>query len=198
MANIVPRLLVVPLQSSPAASRRKRNQRDVVRQCKLLPMPVVETIINAIGSWFWRPMFGVFLASGVILFFHARLRISGWEQSNYGWLVSTFILSAGILLTYIGSAMHPWVARHVADWGMIHRGKKHLHQMSDDEKEHCGRFLGINGSSLHHNEANGALASLVERNILFTPGAPWGNGIRDFRIRPWALNYLKKHPELLK
>jgi hypothetical protein len=76
--------------------------------------------------------------------------------------------------------------------------EKYLHQLSDDEKEHCRTFLGTNGSSLHNNEANGALAALVERNILFTPGATWGNGLPDFRIRPWALSYLKKHPELLK
>jgi hypothetical protein len=160
-------------------------------------MGLAETIINAIGSWSWRPMLGVFAASGIILFFNARLRISDWEQPRHGWLVATFILSGVTVLTYLGSAIQPWCARHLADWGMIHRGKKHLDNLSNDEKEHCKYFVSQNGSSLHHNEANGALGSLLAANILFTPGSPWGNGLRDFRIRPWALKYLKKHPHLL-
>jgi Super-infection exclusion protein B len=103
------------------------------------------------------------------------------------------------VLTYLGSAIRPRCTRHVADWSMIRRGKKHLDNLSNDEKEHCRWFVAENGSSLHNNVANGALSSLMAANILFTPGERWRDTqLRDFRIRPWALEHLKKHPHLLK
>lgn len=155
-----------------------------------------EAVINAIAKYSWRSMFGVFVAAGVLVFLNKRLGIAVWEQQYHGWFIAAFILSGAVLMTYIATEMQPWFAAHTADWGMKHRGKEHLRSLSDDEKQHCKWFLDNNGSSLHHNEANGALGALIEKNILFTPGKPWGNGMRDFRIRPWALGYLRKHPEL--
>ncbi len=85
-----------------------------------------------------------------------------------------------------------------ADRRMRRLGKRHLDNLTNDEKQHCKWFVDTNGDSLHHNEANGALGSLIEKHILYTPGQPWGNGMRDFRIRPWALEYLKDHPKLVE
>jgi hypothetical protein len=143
-------------------------------------------------------MFGVFVATGAVLRFSDKLGISDWERPLHGWLIVAFVLSGAVLLTYLGTAAYPWIARRTANWGTVHRGKKYLHQLSNDEKQHCQWFVTNNGSSLQHNEANGALGSLTEMNILFTPGHPWGDGMRDFRMRPWALRHVKKHPELLK
>jgi Super-infection exclusion protein B len=161
-------------------------------------MSGLAAILDAIGKYSWRSMFGVFVATGMVLLLSAKLGISDLESPLHGWLILAFVFSGAVLLTYLGSAVYPRIAGHTRDWGITHRGKKHLRQLSNDEKQHCQWFVANDGSSLHHNEANGALGSLIERNILFTPGRPWGNGMRDFRMRPWALAYLKKNPELLK
>lgn len=159
---------------------------------------VVEAVVDAIAKYSWRSMFGVCVASGALIFFSKKFGVFEWEHPLHGWFIGAFIVSGGVLLTYVGSAVHPWIGAHFADWGMILRGRKHLGNLSNDEKERCTWFMGTNGSSLHHNEADGALGSLIEKNIVFTPGQPWQNGMRDFRIQPWALRYLKKHPKLLK
>lgn len=113
-------------------------------------------------------------------------------------LIAGFIFSVAVLFTYPCSGVYPWIYAHATDCRMIRLAKKHLHRMSNDEIQHCRWCVEANGESLHHSETNGALGSLLEKNILFTPGEPWGNGMRDFRIRPWALKYLQEHPELLK
>jgi len=149
----------------------------------------------------WRWVTAVFLASLLALILPEtllnRVGLCDLVQNYKGILAVSCVLTGFVLLTYVGSGLRQWIAPHFADWRVIHRGRKHLHHLGNDEKQHCQWFLDTNGNSLHHNEANGALGSLVEKNILFTPGQPWGNGMRDFRIRPWALKYLKEHPELL-
>jgi hypothetical protein len=156
-------------------------------------------ILDFVAKYSWRGVLGVFAASGLLLFFCDRMGtgVCEWVDASRGWFLAAFIFSAAVSFTYGCTALAPWVTRHWSVWRTKHSGRKHLHHLSGDEKEHCKWFVNTNGGSLHHNEANGALASLIEAGIVFTPGQPWGNGMRDFRIRAWALKYLKEHPQLL-
>lgn len=85
-----------------------------------------------------------------------------------------------------------------ADWRMIQRGKRHLSELSHGEKQWCKFFIRTHGRSFFCHEADGPLRSLIEKGIVITFVQPWGKGMREFRIQPWALKYLQKHPALLK
>jgi hypothetical protein len=77
-------------------------------------------------------------------------------------------------------------------------GKKHLRRLTDDEKSVCKHFVHTNGRAYRTSPAQGEVATLVQKNILFRPGAQYTGGLYDFQIQPWALDYLRKHPELLE
>jgi len=157
----------------------------------------LEAILGFIAKYSWRAIFGLCVATFMMLRYADRFGTYDPAHSLRAVLIAGFIFSLAVLTTYPCSGAYPWISAHATDWRMIRIGKKHLRRMSNDEIQHCRWFVNTNGDSLHHSETNGALGSLLEKNILFTPGEPWGNGMRDFRIRPWALKYLKEHPELL-
>jgi hypothetical protein len=143
-------------------------------------------------------MVGVFVATGLVLFFSSRLGIYEWEHPLHPLLIVAFTLSGAIVLTYVGSAIYPWIASYVHDTRAISLGKKHLHKLNPEEKKHCQYFIDHGGSALTHNMANGAIQTLLLKGILLSPVHPWPHGLYDFNIQPWALEYLKNHPELLK
>ena len=120
-----------------------------------------------------------------------------WVDAYRGLFLFAFIFSIVVSLTYGWTALAPWFSRQWSMWRTRHHGRKHLRNLSTDEKAICRWFVDNNGASLHHNEANGALGSLKEAGIVFTRGEPWGNGMRDFRMHPWHLEFLKKRPKLL-
>jgi hypothetical protein len=142
-------------------------------------------------------MFGVFVVTGIVLFFSFRLGIYDWAHPLRPWLIGAFILSGAVLLTYLGSAVQPWIASYAHDTRVISLGRKHLHKLNPAEKEHCKYFTDHGGRALTHNMANGAIQSLLLKGILIAPVQQWPNGNCDFNIQPWALEYLRKHPDLL-
>jgi len=144
----------------------------------------------------WRYMLGIFVVSGVLLFFSSRLGIEDWERPYRPWLIVAFIFSGVVVLSYIGSHAYPWIAAYAYDTRTIHIATKHLHQLTADEKKFCKHFLDGNGV-LTHNFANGAISNLVAKGILIKGSQPWPHGLHDFTMQPWALEYLKNHPELL-
>jgi hypothetical protein len=141
-------------------------------------------------------MFGVWLACGLILLFAGQLGIKDWSHPIRGWLVGGFIVSGGVLLTYI--ATHPWFSGLVRDSYMKRLGKRYLNRLTPDEQFICKAFVRSNGESLTHSPANGAVSALLLKSILFTPGVPHSNGMREYRMQEWALVYLNKHPDLLQ
>jgi superinfection exclusion protein B len=161
-------------------------------------MSVVEAVLSAIGQYSWRPMFGVWVTSGVILFFSEQLGIREWARSYRGWLIVGFIVSGSILLTYVWSQIYPWIADHVRDIRMRRLGKGYLNSLTPDEQFICKAFVRSNGESVTHSPANGAVSALLLKSILFTPGVPHSNGMREYRMQQWALVYLNKHPDLLQ
>ncbi len=161
-------------------------------------MSVLEAAINAVGKYSWRTMLGIFIASGVLLFFGPQLDVADWTKTNRGWLILAFAVSGGVLLSYVISGFYQWISRYVIDTRVKRLGKKHLRQLTDDEKVVCRHFVQNNGSAYRTTLAQGEVAALVVKNVLFRPGGPYPGDLYDFQIQPWALEYLKKHPELLK
>jgi hypothetical protein len=148
-------------------------------------------------------MFGLFVMTGILLFFPRQLEIYEWAHSYRGIEIATFSFSGAVLLANIGSGIARWVTKGIHNWGVRRRGKRHLHHLNAVEKGFCKYFLDKNGSPLAHNPANGAISSLLANGILTQPPQGWGqeNQGRDwlfeFNIERWALDYLEKHRELL-
>lgn len=44
----------------------------------------------------------------------------------------------------------------------------------------------------------GAVATLLLKDVLFRPGAPYPGGLYDYQMQRWAFEYLSKHPKLLQ
>ena len=111
-------------------------------------------------------MFGIFIATGVLLFFSCKLGIYDWAHSYRGVLIGRFAVSGAVLLTYIGSGIYPWVADHMIDTRIIYLRKKHLRHLTDDEKEVCGWFVEKNGQS-YRSEPVGHPAKLDVQGLSF-------------------------------
>ena len=161
-------------------------------------MSGLEAVLSAIGKYSWRAMFGVFIATGVLLFFACQLGIYDWVQSYRGLLIFGFVVSGGVLLSYLGSGVYPWVASYAADTRRIHLGKKHLQTMNEDEKVVCRWFIEHRGQSYRTDPANGTVATLLLKDVLFRPGAPYPGGLYDYQMQRWAFEYQSKHQELFK
>jgi hypothetical protein len=144
----------------------------------------------------WQIMFGLFVATGVLLFFSARLGIYEWEHPYRGLEITVFAFSGTVLLANIGSSVVRWIANRIHDARVRRLGRKYLHNLNPVEKTYCKHFVDTNGTPLPHNPANGAIASLLANGILWQPQKGW-DWLYEFNIQPWALEYLKKHQELL-
>jgi Super-infection exclusion protein B len=145
----------------------------------------------------WQIMVGIFVATGVLLFFSVSLGIYEWAHPYRGLEITGFAFSGAVLLAHIGSAVGPSILRHTREAAVRRRGRNYLHSLNPAEKKHCKYFVDNDGSPLPHNPANGAIASLVLKGILWQPEHGW-DWMYEFNIQPWALEYLKKHPELLQ
>ncbi len=159
---------------------------------------MLDAILNAIGKYSWRAMLGVFIATGVMLFFACRLGIYDWVEQFRGLLIFGFIVSGGVLLSYIGSAIYPHIKGVVHTSWSKHLAKEHLKHMTDDEKIVCQWFVDHNGQSYRTDPAEGPVSMLEAAGIIFRPGtAHQGGVLYDYQIHPWILDFLREHSGML-
>ncbi len=115
------------------------------------------------------------------------------------WAVIAFLFSAVVLASYPVSGVSQWVSAYVKDTLRIRLGKKYLHRLAPDEKVILGQFLEAGGSSQVFNIADGRVASLEAKGILFRlTTIALVNGAFYYSLQPWALDYVKEHPKLVK
>jgi hypothetical protein len=151
----------------------------------------------------WQVMFGLFVTTGVLLFLSRRLGIYEWAHPYRGIEIAVFTFCGAVLLANIGSGVAKWATKGIQDWTVRRRGEKYLHHLNPEEKAFCRHFIETSGNPLPHNPAKGAISSLLANGILWQPEQGWGKENRgrdwlfEFNIQPWALEYLKKHRELL-
>lgn len=148
----------------------------------------------------WEVMFGLCVATGALLFFGKAL---GIEESvrPYRFLVITFfIFSAAVLFAGVATLISGPICMHFRNWASRRHSRAHLHQLNPLEKQVCKQFVTTDGEPIGDNPANGHIASLVEGGIIWQVRTEnvVGGWLRHFNIHPWALRYLKEHPELLE
>lgn len=137
-------------------------------------------------------MLALFAVAGVLLFGAARLGIDSDVRPYRVWLVIAIAFSGFWLLARIGEGITPSTSRA---WQRC-RGRRHLRHLNPEEQKYCKLFVDTDGKSLPHNPGNGAIASLVQNGIIWRPEQGWDNNqLFEFNIQPWALAYLRKHPE---
>ena len=77
--------------------------------------------------------------------------------------------------------------------------KKALHNLSQAEKEVLSKYIDEDTPTQYFTIQNGVINELVAKGILYRPSiAGYGSGRFAYNIQPWAWNYLREHPELLK
>jgi len=154
-----------------------------------------DAVLNWLGKHIsWRYLLGIFATTGALLFDCDPLKVCGWTGPLRGWLLAAFIFSGAVLLSYPCSGIYKWIADYARDTRVMSVGKRHLKKLNPAEKKICETFVLTHGNPLLHNPVNGAVASLVAKRIIYPATAPWPNGMCNFNIQPWAIEYLGKHP----
>lgn len=149
----------------------------------------------------WRWITAIFLVTLLFLVLPesvlSRLGVCDLVHNYHSVLLIACFLTGAFLLTHPLSGIYRLAVPYVKDTWTTHVGKKHLHKLNPDEKGLCRVIVQSNGSPLHHNLANGAIQSLLSKGVLIKPVQGWPGGLYDFNVQPWALEYLREHPELL-
>lgn len=162
-----------------------------------LPLNLWDSAFNWLSKNIpWQIMFGLFVATGVLLVFSVRLGIYEWAHPYRGLEITVFAFSGAVLLANVGSSVVGWIGKPIHDARVRHLGREYLHHLNPEEKKFCKHFVDTKGSPLPHNPANGAIASLLAKGILWQPQKGW-DWVYEFNIQPWALDYLKNHEELI-
>jgi hypothetical protein len=125
------------------------------------------------------------------------LGVDDWARPLRGWLLAAFIFSGVVLVTYPCSGVYKWIADYARDTRVIYVGKKHLNNLTAGEKPLCRYFVETDGQQMHHNPLDGNITSLVRKGVLIPAGGVWPDGMCNYTMQPWALEYLKKHRNLV-
>ena len=143
----------------------------------------------------------VFVVSTAILFTPSNWLVLAHViefRSHYFTIFALVFFTSGVwLLLYPFLASDAWLHRTIAKSAMKDRLKK----LATDEKTMLRVFAEQNMSTAQFPGIHAAPAgSLSASKIIFSapPLDRWADqGLYYFRIEPWILEYLKKHPRLL-
>jgi hypothetical protein len=123
-------------------------------------------------------------------------------RSEYRMVIGLlWILSSSGLVVTGAKWVFAWIWAEITSRRRMKRLQERLHQLTLPEHAILRKYI-MEGTqtqdlSLHDGVAQG----LVVKEILYHPPNTmryWDRGIRAHNMRPWAWDYLKKHPELLK
>lgn len=148
-----------------------------------------------------RFLFALWVLVGVLLFLPRltnRTGLSGFVAQQHDRLMIAFIGLGIFLLTYPVVAVGKKIHDYALDRRIHRHAKKHLAELPADQK-HILRKFAPSGNSHALHPADGAVNVLEDYGILYR-SAQMGflhTGFA-FTIAPWALKYLRKHPNLLQ
>jgi len=147
-----------------------------------------------------RFLFAIWALIGVLLFWPRltnRAGLSSFVAQHHDWLMLAFIGLGILLLTYPAVTLAQKIYHYFLNTRADCRAKKHLSELPPDQK-HILRMFAPSGNTHALHTTDGAVNVLVAYGILY-PAASLGTlqtGLA-FAIAPWALKYLRKHPQLL-
>jgi hypothetical protein len=101
-----------------------------------------------------------------------------------------FAVAALFAVTYL-------LFRLLAAYYPIHMGKRLLSHLGEDEKDILRKLLKQNKSTDHFDILNAPVASLLSKAILYYPSSLIDALHMNVALEPWALKYLRKHPDVI-
>lgn len=118
-----------------------------------------------------------------------------FAESN-GWLIGFGVVMFCMLMATVTDAV---LVPPLKERRLKRRMGKRLHDLPGDEREVLRRYIDANARTIEFPFDNGTVHALMKARILFRSGKMWRGPDRllDFSIQPWAMEYLRKHPELL-
>jgi hypothetical protein len=109
-----------------------------------------------------------------------------------------FFSLSGLVATG-GTSLFGWTKAEITSRRRMKLQQKRLHQLTPAERAILGKYFTENTRTQNLSLRDGVARGLVAERILFCPHNSIGNeSSMSHNIQPWAWDYLKKHPELLK
>lgn len=161
-------------------------------------LPIIQTIVR------FSPVLLVPVAAvcGFVVFasevWLERFAMIGWRTDSLREFGLGFLMSVSLLVTYAGKGIWDgWQLRQRVKRRL--RGmREYMHSLSQEQKQWLRGYrmgeVATQACSLTYGPVN----DLRRKGILYYPAGvgDWINGI-EVAIQPWALEYLRTHPELL-
>ncbi len=132
----------------------------------------------------------VFVSMSFLVFipdaFYSRLGLLSFAAKYQGWFFLVWALCGAFLLVEtIG-----WMINQ-------HKRKKHLRNLSEDEKTTIARYLQNKTKTQILSDSDGTANGLVKKGILFMPSTGSKPHATPFNIEEWAWEYLNKNKNLV-
>jgi hypothetical protein len=158
-----------------------------------------DTTLNWLGKHIpWQITFGLFVATGVLLFFSAHLAIYEWAHPYRGLEVTVFAFSGAVLLANTGLSFVGWVGRHVHSFGVRRRVRKYLYGLTLKEKYILQRYMEEQTRTEYLKMNDGVVAGLIEHGVIYPAPVHYARGSTlAHNITDFAWVY-RAHPELFE
>lgn len=159
-----------------------------------------DTTLNWLGKHIpWQITFGLFVATGVLLFFSARLGIYEWAHPYRGLEVTVFAFSGAVLLANTALSFVQWAGRHVHNFRVRNRVKKYLHGLTLAEKYILQRYMEEQTRTANLKMNDGVVAGLVEHGVIYPAPVQYARGSTlAHNVTDFAWDYLRVHRELFE
>lgn len=148
-------------------------------------------------------LFSVAVVSGALLFgpdlFLKRLGLDLFI-ADYRKYIGVVFLGVNVLLfAHIFSFTYSYFSKIVENILFLQKRRKRLHSLTDEEKSILSGYISNNTRSQDFECTNGVVLGLEMEKIIFRV-SDLSSYFTNFpyNIQPWAWEYLKKNPELLK
>jgi hypothetical protein len=110
-----------------------------------------------------------------------------------------WILSLSGLVVTAGKSAFEWIKAEITFTRRIRRLQKRLHRLTLPERAILRKYIMQDTHTQYLSLRDGVAQGLVQKRIIYHPLNSFGDvSSLPHNIEPWAWEYLKKHPELLK
>ncbi|MEO6965265.1 MAG: super-infection exclusion protein B [Acidobacteriaceae bacterium] len=146
----------------------------------------------------WQIMFGLFVATGVLLFFSGPLGIQDWAHPYRGIEFTVFFFSVAVLLAYAVAGFSRWSMPWFRKVRMRRRCKEHLLNLTVGEKWVLQTYTTGQTRTAYLKMNDGVVACLVEHHVIYPASVAYTRGsTMAYNMSDFAWKFLSSHPKLV-
>jgi hypothetical protein len=150
-----------------------------------------------------RLLFALALASGFLLFasngLAATLGVEGFRTEASPWLGIGFVVSSAAWLSHGLARVARFFGQRITRWRTMKVMRSTLKHLSPAERELLREFIDADTRTVTLDMSKGTHAALEARNVIYRASTVSRfHTFFDYNIQPWAWEYLKKRPEVLR